>query len=106
MGYPMLQVKEMKITDGKARLSLEQSWFLTSGEPPKKKCKWCIPVFVCTAQTTQPMVTMTEESMNLEIPIGSDSDFILLNQGVHWETVGQQRKGERHGGCSSTHCLP
>mmetsp|Transcript_7913 Transcript_7913/g.17501 ORF Transcript_7913/g.17501 Transcript_7913/m.17501 type:complete len:891 (+) Transcript_7913:76-2748(+) len=82
MGYPVLQVKDFKIEGTKAKLSLEQGWFLTSGEPPKSQCTWKIPVFAQSGKETAPMVMMESQALDIEVPVAGADDFVLLNKGM------------------------
>eukprot|EP00971_Amphidinium_carterae_P343020 6482545-Amphidinium_carterae.1 len=66
MGYPVLKVTEMKIAGKVAQLSVEQSWFLTSGDVPPDERTWCLPIFVQSGDAESKLVVMKSKTMDLE----------------------------------------
>merc|ERR1719324_277723 len=46
LGFPVVRVKGFEIEGSNAKLNLEQSWFLASGEDPPEKRVWKIPLFI------------------------------------------------------------
>jgi len=83
MGFPLLMVTAFKVEGQVAKLSLEQSWFLSNGEAPPEEKTWSIPLFIRTLKETgRPLVMMTSKTMDIEVPISSDeSEFVLINEG-------------------------
>jgi len=66
-----------------AKLELEQSWFLTSGETPSKACTWSIPIFASSGkEPTVPMAMMKDATFKLEVPVSGPDDYVLLNKGM------------------------
>jgi len=86
MGYPLVEVTKFSLEGATAKLSLKQSWFLSSGEAPPDDRTWTIPLFVRTSgQEEVPVVMMTAATMDLEVPVAhctTASAFVLLNAGA------------------------
>jgi len=84
MGYPQLEVKDFKLSGTSAKLSVEQSWFLSSGEAAPDGRSWCLPIFVETPKEKGKMLLMKEKTMEIEVAVsGVDADdFVLLNAGM------------------------
>mmetsp|Transcript_86918 Transcript_86918/g.190909 ORF Transcript_86918/g.190909 Transcript_86918/m.190909 type:complete len:893 (-) Transcript_86918:215-2893(-) len=87
MGFPLLEVKSFKIEGSVAKLSLEQSWFLSSGKVPPEEKTWNVPLLIRTAkQTGRDAVMMTSKTMDVEVPLGAgetaDEAFIMINEGI------------------------
>jgi len=85
MGFPLVEVKSCTFGASSAKLTLEQSWFLASGEVPAEEKVWNIPLFIrtCGSEGKEPTM-MTAKTMDIEVPIGSvaDTAFVLINDGV------------------------
>lgn len=82
MGYPLVTVKSMEVEGQTAKLSLEQSWFLSSGEAAPDERLWSVPIFAASS-TGKKFEMMPGKSLVLEVPVsGAGGDFVLLNEGV------------------------
>jgi len=87
MGFPLVTVKEFTASGGVAKMKLEQTWFLASGEEPSpsEEKTWTVPLFLRTsAEATKPAILMTSKTFDLEVPIKADGagcEYVLINQG-------------------------
>eukprot|EP00929_Paragymnodinium_shiwhaense_P008960 TRINITY_DN112969_c0_g1_i1.p1 TRINITY_DN112969_c0_g1~~TRINITY_DN112969_c0_g1_i1.p1 ORF type:complete len:894 (-),score=232.14 TRINITY_DN112969_c0_g1_i1:141-2822(-) len=83
MGFPLLEVKECTFVAGVAKLKLEQSWFLSTGDTPEAR-KWTIPLFIRTLKKQgAPPVMMKEATMDVDVPLSGESgEFVLINENV------------------------
>uniref|UniRef100_A0A7S2QD15 Aminopeptidase n=1 Tax=Zooxanthella nutricula TaxID=1333877 RepID=A0A7S2QD15_9DINO len=86
MGFPLVEVKACTFSGATAKLTLEQSWFLASGESPPEAKLWSTPLFIRTsAQADKPPTMMSSATMDVEVPISSadaSNEFVLVNEGV------------------------
>jgi len=82
MGFPILEVKSFTVSGSVAKLSVQQSWFLASGEEPPEERTWSLPVFVKSSAEEGRLHMMTGKTMDIEVPISGGSDFVLINEGV------------------------
>mmetsp|Transcript_26571 Transcript_26571/g.62089 ORF Transcript_26571/g.62089 Transcript_26571/m.62089 type:complete len:891 (+) Transcript_26571:103-2775(+) len=82
MGYPMVEVTAFKIEGTVAKLTLAQSWFLSSGESPPDGRTWSLPVFAASGAEKGKMVMMKDKTLELEVPVLGASDYVLLNPGM------------------------
>lgn len=84
MGFPLVKVLEEDWKGDAVTLKLEQSWFLSDGselDPEGAAKKWTIPVLTCTADGTQPdMTLMREQSATITIPVAAGG-WVKLNAG-------------------------
>lgn len=84
MGFPLLTVTSFEVVGPVAKMQLEQTWFLSSGETPPEEKTWQIPLFYSTKSSTPEKPTMmTGKSFTLEVPVAGNDDYVLLNAGVY-----------------------
>lgn len=85
MGFPVVEVKSFAVSGSTAKLSLEQSWFLATGEVPEEKV-WSTPIFIGTAASPAggPPTMMSTRTHEIEVQLSADAgaDFVLLNAGM------------------------
>jgi len=81
----VLIVNNFSIASGQVTLSLEQKWFLSSGESPPEEKTWSIPLFIGTlkeqARETIMMKGKTQE-VTLQVSAETDAEFVIINKGV------------------------
>lgn len=87
MGFPLLTVKKFEVVGRMAKLEVEQTWFLSSGETPPEEKVWNLPVFVLTGKTAASglpaMQMMKEKVFTFDVALAdAAADFVLLNAGT------------------------
>mmetsp|Transcript_71782 Transcript_71782/g.181103 ORF Transcript_71782/g.181103 Transcript_71782/m.181103 type:complete len:897 (+) Transcript_71782:97-2787(+) len=82
MGFPVLEVKSYSVSGTEAKLTVQQSWFLASGEEPPEERTWSLPLFFKTGAGRSWMKLMTGKTLDIEASLLDANDFLLINEGV------------------------
>jgi len=94
MGYPIVRVESVDLTDTMATLTVSQSWFLVEGALSKDEESklWTVPLLYGTAASAaaaasnggQPeLQLLTSKTDKIEIPLSNPNDWVKLNLGQH-----------------------
>jgi len=92
MGYPIVRVEQADLTDGKAYLTVSQSWFLVEGALSKEEESklWTVPLLYGTAASVNgstgvrpDLQILTFKTDTIEVPLRGPNDWVKLNLGQH-----------------------